>query len=343
VLTLLRTEFRTATQVVARICILLADLETLYPEISHRAEVLYGVARQSYEEMGDFDHLFQCQLSQANVLIDLNRTSDAYELLARASSKYLHDHLDHWIDEKPRITTYRLESLFPVSPEVQPSIFRIKHILSQKMKSTSKSGENGDLYVMMIHELASLGGILGGIGSIEASRGEIDQHLQTLGPLWSEIFRKLSTLDDINFGLLKAFTYIQRSNYLSDGVNSFPNVLADIATAHRYLSDGRYSRAGMQAQFVQHIERLRLQTMNRPRVQMVDMMDIFSLAGMSRDPIEVLRPPTSPTPELHPPVPEGTNDVDDLVKRTVPSKKYGVRYNDNSKKGLCFMDWRSQN
>jgi hypothetical protein len=132
VLTLLRTEFRPTTQVVARICALLADLEMLYPEISHHAEVLYGVAIQAYEEMGSFDHLLQCQLSLANVLIDLNRTSDAYELLARASGKYIRDHLDFWFDGKLNTKPYELASLFPQNPGVRPSIFRIKHILSKK-------------------------------------------------------------------------------------------------------------------------------------------------------------------------------------------------------------------
>jgi hypothetical protein len=342
VLTLLRTEFQPTTQVVARICILLADLETLYPETSHHADVLYGVAIQGYEAMGDHDNLFQCQLSHANVLIDLNRTSDAYELLARASSKYLRDHLGGWDDLNPNSTTYTLESLFPASPGVQPSIFRIKHILSQHMESKSKNGDESELYIMMLHEVASLGGVLGGIRSIEASRGEIGVHLETLGPLWSEIFRKLVMLDDRTFGLLKAFTYIQRSNYLSDGVNSghkvVNDVVNDIFTAHRYLSDGGHLRAGMQDQFVQHVEGLRLRGMNLPRLDLVDMMDIFSLAGMSRDPIEVFSPCLSASSELQCFAKETTKEVDDVVDGSVSSRRYGVKYNDSSRKGLCFID-----
>jgi hypothetical protein len=342
VLTLLRSKFQPTTQVVARTCVLLADLETLYPEISHHADILYGVAIQAYEEVGEFDHLFQCQLLQANVLIDLNRTSEAYELLARASSKYLRDNLDSWVDKTPSNTTYKLESLFPASPGVQPSIFRIKYILSQHMGSKSKSGDKADLYIIMLHEVASLGGILGGTRSIEASRGEVGLHLETLDPLWFEIFRKLSQLDDNTFGLLKAFTYIQRSNYLSDGVNSGTKVVNDVVNAifmaHRYLSDGGHLRAGMQAQFVQHIEGLRLREMNLPRLYLVDMMDIFSLAGMSRDPSEVFSPSLSTSPELQCFGKQATNDVDVVVDCEVPSRKYGVRYNDNSRKGLCFTD-----
>jgi hypothetical protein len=341
VLTLLRTEFQPTTQVVARICILLADLETLYPETSHHSDILYGVAIQGYEAVGDHDNLFQCQLSHANVLIDLNRTSDAYELLARASSKYVRDYLGGWDDSNPNSTTYTLESLFPASPGVQPSIFRIKHILSQHMESKSKNGDESELYIMMLHEVASLGGVLGGIQSIEASRGEIGIHLETLGPLWSEIFRKLGMLDDRTFGLLKAFTYIQRSNYLSDGLHSGHkdvNSVYAIFKAHRYLSDGGHLRAGMQGQFVEHVEGLRLRGMNLPHLDLVDMMDIFSLAGMSRDPIEVFSPCLSASSEPQSFAKEATKDVDDVVDGSVSSRRYGVRYNNSSRKGLCFID-----
>jgi hypothetical protein len=57
VLTLLRNEFQPTTEVVARICHLFADLVTLYPEVSHRAETLYGVAINSYEKTRKFDHM----------------------------------------------------------------------------------------------------------------------------------------------------------------------------------------------------------------------------------------------------------------------------------------------
>lgn len=331
VLTLLRTEFQPTTQVVARICVLLADLETLYPEISHHAEVLYGVAIQAYEEMESFDHLLQCQLSLANVLIDLNRTSDAYELLARASGKYVRDHLGFWFDGKLSTKPYRLASLFPQNPGVRPSILRIKHILSKKMETTGKSRDDSDLYVKMIHEIASLGGIL----SVEASQSDIPLHLEALDPLWSELFRKLSSLDDVTFGMLKAFAYIQRSNYISDGVTSFchPNSLDDIATAHRYLNKGGHLRADLKTQLIKHIEELRGRTMNLPNVQV---LDIFSLAGMSRCAAFPFLPVAS---ELRSSPAETVQDVvEDIFETVTMSRRYGVTFNDNSKKGLRFIN-----
>lgn len=43
------------------------------------------------------------------------------------------------------------------------------------------------------------------------------------------------------------------------------------------------------------------------------------------------------TPELQLTAPEIVNDTDDLFENTM-RQKYGVRYSDNSKKGLCFTD-----
>jgi hypothetical protein len=94
----------------------------------------------------------------------------------------------------------------------------------------------------------------------------------------------------------------------------------------------------MQAQFVQHIESLRLREMNLPRLYLVDMMDIFSLAGMSRDPSEVFSPSLSASSELQCVGKQATNDIDTVVDCAVPSRKHGVRYNDSSRKGLCFID-----
>jgi hypothetical protein len=346
VLTLLRNEFQPTTEVVARICLLLADLETLYPEMSHHAETLYSVAIEGYEKVGKFDHLLQCQLSLADVLVDLNRSSDAYELLARACGKYLQEHLDLWIDEKPTTIRYTLASLFPASPGVRPSIFRIKRILSQKLETPQGSGDNYDLYVMMIHEIAALGGIL----SIEANQSEFFLPLESLDPLWSELFAKLLSLDDTIFALVKAFAYIQRSNYLSNGFNPFhhPNCLDDIATAHRYLSEGGHLREDLKDQLVQHVEGLRSRAVNHPQVQFLDdfsfevqILDIFSLAGMSRDPSDVSRPLLG-TPQLQPSLPEDLKDTDDLFESATISRKYGVRYNDSNRKGLCFTDWNER-
>jgi hypothetical protein len=116
--------------------------------------------------------------------MDLNRSSDAYELLARACSKYLHDHLDLWLDEKPSTTGYRLVSLFLASLGVRPAIFRIKHILFQRLKEPRGSGDNYDLYIMMIHEIAALGGIL----SMKVDQTHFVLYLEALDHVWSELF-----------------------------------------------------------------------------------------------------------------------------------------------------------
>jgi hypothetical protein len=226
-----------------------------------------------------FDHLFQCQLSYASIQIDLNRSSDAYELLARACSKYLYHNLDHWIEEKPSTTSYRLASLFPESFGVRPSIFRIKRIVSQKLERSRGIRDNCDLYIAIVHEIAALGSIL----SVEANESGFVFYLECLDPLWSELFGKLLPLDDTTFALLKGFAYIQRSNHLFNSFGSFqhPNYLDDIATAYRYLSEGGYPRGDLEDQLVTHVEDLRLCAVNNPHLECLGWEKFSSL--MARD------------------------------------------------------------
>jgi hypothetical protein len=103
----------------------------------------------------------------------------------------------------------------------------------------------------------------------------------------NSLFDKLLLLDDTTFALVKAFASIQRSNYLPNGFNLFhhPNCLDDIANAHRYLPEGGHLRADLKDQLVQHVDRLRVRALHLPQVQM---LDIFSLAGMSRDRSDIL-------------------------------------------------------
>ena len=335
VLTLLRNEFQPTTEVVTRICLLLADLETLYPETLPHAETLYVVVIECYEKMGMFDHLLQCQLSHACVLIDLNRSSEAYELLALACSKYLHNHLDLWIEGKPNTTGYRLASLFPESLGVRPSIFRIKRILSQRLEKPREGRDNYELYILMIHEIAALGGLL----SVGANESGLVFHLEGLDPLWSELFGKLLPLDDTTFALLKAFAYIQRSNHLLNSFVTFqyPNCLDDIATAYRYLSAGGYPRGYLKDQLVQHVDGLRLRGVNNPQVEFLD-PEIFSLSLMARDSGDISCPSLSETPRLQPSVSEVVKDIDGLFDSAIIRRKYGVRYNSSSRTALCFTD-----
>jgi hypothetical protein len=65
------------------------------------------------------------------------------------------------------------------------------------------------------------------------------------------------------------------------------------------------------------------------------------LAGMSRDPSDVSRPLLG-TPQLQPSLPEDLKDTDDLFESATISRKYGVRYNDSNRKGLCFTDWNER-
>ncbi|KAE8447737.1 hypothetical protein EG329_010544 [Mollisiaceae sp. DMI_Dod_QoI] len=282
ILALLRQEFDETSEVVVRTCVLLANLKTLYPEMLFHAEILYGVAIEGYEKMGNSDDLLQCQLSLADVLLDLNRSSDAYELVARSCSRYLHENLDGWVGKLPTMTHYSLASLSLTSPGVRPSIFRIKCVLSRRSRNSTGGTENDYLYIVMIHEIVTLGGII----SIKASQSDLVLYLEALDPLWSEIFNKLSLLDDINFAFLKAFAYLQRSNYLCNGFNLFRhlNCLEDIRVAHRYLSNGRHFQPYLKNHFVRHVESLRLRAMNIPQLSTLDMMDAFSTAGLSNVP-----------------------------------------------------------
>ncbi|KAH6677575.1 hypothetical protein B0J14DRAFT_560363 [Halenospora varia] len=332
VLTLLYKEFRPTSEVVTRICLLLANLETLYPETSHRADILYGVAIDGYAKMGEFDRMLDCEMSRADVLIDLNRTSDAYELLARSCGRYLRDYLDSWVDQTPSRTDYSLTSLSPVVPGVRPSIFRIKRILSEKVNQPGGIREHDTLYIMMIHEIAILGGIL----SVEASRGDSVWYLEALDPLWSEVFGKLALLSDTKFGSLKAFVHIQRSNYLCNGFNLFRhlNCLEDIRISHRYLSEGGYFRPELVNQFVRHFESLRSRAMNIPHLKTLNLMDGFYLAGISYVPYST----QSAAPGIQSFILDSTLERDELFDNTYLKRMYGVRYNDSGERGFVFAD-----
>ncbi|KAH8679581.1 hypothetical protein BGZ60DRAFT_512441 [Tricladium varicosporioides] len=348
---LLQSEFQQTTEVVTRICVLLADLETLYPEMSYRAETLYKVAISGYEEVGKFDHLFQCQLSLADLLIDLNRPSEAYELLALACGKYLNNYLDLWVNEKPTTTCYILASLFPVSPGVRPSIFRIKHIVSQRLEIPPGGSDNYELYVMMIHEIAALGGIL----SVEAGLNNFVIYVEALNSFWSELFGKLSSLDDVAFASLKAFAYIQHSYYLPNGFNLFshPNCLDDITTAHQYLIGRGHLRQDLKVQLIQHVEYLRSRILNEQQTQIqglfsleFEIQSMFSLEveilkispGISRDSSNISHSSPLGTLQLQSSLPEDMKDTGDIFESSTTKRKYGVTFIDSMRAGLCFTD-----
>ncbi|KUJ17416.1 uncharacterized protein LY89DRAFT_718116 [Mollisia scopiformis] len=340
-LTLLREEFERTSEVVARICLLMANLETLYPEMSHHAETLYGVAIEGYQKMQKFDDLLQCQVSLADVLLNLNRSSDAYELLARECGRYLHDHV-LFRDGTSPTTLYNLTSLSS-GVGVRSSIVRIKRILSDKKRISRRNFErNEDLDVRMIHEIAVLGGIL----STKASQSDSVLYLEALDPLWSAVFNKLSFLDDVEFASLKAFVYIQRSNYLCNGFNLFRhlNCLDDIRVAYKYLATGGLFQLALRDQFICHVDSLRQRAMNIPHLRTLDMMDAFSigrLADLSESPRDSERPR-----DLVSDLEVGrlsTCSFNPWGGDAAPAdnawmKEYGVRFSDARKIGLVFTD-----
>lgn len=348
VLTRLSREYEPTFEVVPRACVLLANLESLYPEMTHHAETLYSVAIEGYEKLEKFDDVLQCQLSLADVLCELNRPLNAYELLSRGCGRYLRDHLDSWVAHLPIRALYNLTSLLSTGSVVRPSIFRIKRLLSRKAKVPKGSRENDYLYLMMLHEM----GVLGGVLSMAASQSDSPFYLEGLDPLWSELFSKLSVLDDTNFALLKAFTHIQRSNYLCNSLDSkrHMNCFDDLRLAHSYLTKEGRHRSQLKADFVQHTKNLEvlirgMSRENRRTLDMIDALSIARLADVSDSPS--MLPVDSSSGVPIPPVGQGIRSSFEQIgsnwnysieNNTWMRLSYGVRYSDESKTSLVFTD-----
>lgn len=198
----------------------------------------------------------------------------------------------------------------------------------------------------MIYEIAALGGIL----STKASESDSVLYLEALDPLWSEIFTQLSLLSDTNFFMLKAFAYLQRSNYLCNGFNLFRHhsFVEDFYTAGQYLAKGNHFSPQLKDEYQRHYVGLQIRARSIPHLSTLDMMDAFSIARLSdvsenwgdvtpsRPAAAVL---TFPRDAHLQTVLGDTGDcLDSIFDIAISRKKYGVCFSDGRKWGLVFTD-----